>query len=134
MHVATSLTDEQATKLTYIQQQTNQNVAEIVSQAIELYYEKIKPTENLKSASEDQGHSSSGKNLLKVFQESGLVGCIKDGDPDLSTNYKSIISQELEEKYEREQQYEPEQLWSLLTHYPSSGQSCCWTDLSRKAR
>ncbi|MGB3294134.1 MAG: hypothetical protein WBB01_14195 [Phormidesmis sp.] len=110
MHVATSLTDEQATKLTYIQQQTNQNVAEIVSQAIELYYEKIKPTENLKSASEDQGHSSSGKNLLKVFQESGLVGCIKDGDPDLSTNYKSIISQELEEKYEREQQYEPEQL------------------------
>ena len=68
MHVATNLNDEQATKLTYIQQQTNQNVAEIVSQAIELYYEKIKPDEKPKSdeepASEDREQSSSGKNLL----------------------------------------------------------------------
>ena len=111
MHVATNLNDEQATKLTYIQQQTNQDVAEIVSQAIELYYEKIKPDEKPKSdeepASEDREQSSSGKNLLEVFQASGLVGCLKDGDPNLSANYKSIISQELEEKYEREQQYKP---------------------------
>lgn len=41
---------------------------------------------------------------LEVFEELGLVGCIEDGPPDLSTNYKPLISQYIEEKYEREQQ------------------------------
>ena len=108
MHVATNLNDEQATKLTYIQQQTNQDVAEIVSQAIELYYEKIKPDENPNSdkepASEDQEQSSSGKNLLEAFQELGLVGYIKDGDPNLSRDYKTLVHQEIEERYERDRQ------------------------------
>jgi hypothetical protein len=30
------------------------------------------------------------KNPLQIFTELGLVGCI-EGDPDLSTNYKSVV-------------------------------------------
>lgn len=44
------------------------------------------------------------KTPLEMFEELGLVGCIDDSDPDLSTNYKPLIHQYLQEKYEREQQ------------------------------
>ena len=38
MHVATDFDDDHAGKLTYIQKQTNQNIVEILNQAIDLYY------------------------------------------------------------------------------------------------
>lgn len=41
MYVSENLDDEQAAKLIYIQQQTNQEVAEIIGQALELYYQEI---------------------------------------------------------------------------------------------
>lgn len=40
------------------------------------------------------------KTPLEMFEELGLVGCIEESDPDLSTNYKPLIHQYLQEKYE----------------------------------
>lgn len=83
MYVTAILDDEQAGKLTYIQQQTNQGVEEIISKALDLYYEKVKSEAATLAM---QSSPSSDKTPLEIFQELGLVGCIKDVDPDLSTN------------------------------------------------
>jgi DNA polymerase III delta prime subunit len=82
MEVMIRLTDEQARKLAYIQQQTNQNVTDLVLQAIDQQYEQLHELQ---------------KNPLDIFEELGLVGCI-DGDPNLSANYKTVISDYLDEK------------------------------------
>lgn len=82
MEITIQLTDDQARKLTYIQQQTNQDVADLVSQAIEQHYEQL------------QG---SQKTPLDIFEELGLVGCI-DGDPNLSASYETVINDYLNEK------------------------------------
>lgn len=76
MEVRIQLTDEQARKLAYIQQQTNQNVTDLVLQAIDQQYEQLYGAQ---------------KTPLDIFEELGLVGCI-DGDPNLSANYKTVIS------------------------------------------
>lgn len=36
---------------------------------------------------------------LDILKESGLIGCIS-AEPDLSTNYKSVIKEELDSKYD----------------------------------
>jgi hypothetical protein len=36
---------------------------------------------------------------LDILKESGLIGCIS-AEPDLSTNYKAVIQEELESKYD----------------------------------
>jgi hypothetical protein len=96
MHIATDFDDEQAEKLTYIQQQTNQGIAEILSKAVDLYYQKIQPSQQLPLTPR--------KSPLEIFKELNLVGCIKDADPDLSVNYRSLVHQEIEERHERNQQ------------------------------
>lgn len=96
MHVATDFDDEQAGKLTYIQQQTNQEIAEILSAAVDLYYQKLHSSE--------QASSTAQQSPLDIFQELGLVGCIKDADANLSSDYKTLIHQEIEEKHAQEQQ------------------------------
>lgn len=83
MEIATQLDNDHAEKLAYIQAQTHQNVTEILKQAIDLYYQHLQPTQ---------------KSPLEVLQEAGLVGCF-EGSPDLSSNYKSIIHEYLDQKY-----------------------------------
>ncbi|MEO1402359.1 MAG: CopG family transcriptional regulator [Cyanobacteria bacterium J06635_1] len=88
MHIATEFDEDHAGKLTYIQQQTNQDITDILNQAIDLYYQQFQPPE---------------QSPLEIFQEAGLVGCI-DADPDLSSNYKTILRDQMKEKHEQEQQ------------------------------
>jgi hypothetical protein len=87
MRIITHL-DAAANQLAYIQQHTGQDTEAILKAAIEKYDQQLQPQQ---------------KSALDIFQDLGLVGCI-DADPDLSTNYKSVISQSLEQKYEQGQQ------------------------------
>ena len=43
---------------------------------------------------------ASEKTPYEAFQESGLIGCISIGD-GLSANYKEVLAEELNEKYDR---------------------------------
>lgn len=79
MHIATQFDDEHAEKLAFIQQQTQQEIAEILNRAIDLYYQQLQVPE---------------KSPLEIFEEVGLVGCI-DAEPDLSSNYKPVVKQYL---------------------------------------
>jgi hypothetical protein len=83
MNIATEFDDNHAAKLTYIQSQTQQNVGEILQQAIDLYYQQLQPIQ---------------KSPLEVLQEARLVGCF-EGSPELSIEYKSIVQEHLDQKY-----------------------------------
>lgn len=97
MYIETELDNDSAEKLTRIQRRTNQDIAQIIGYALSLYDQQLQPS----------GHSETQtpeKSPLEIFQEVGLVGYIKDGDPKLSTNYKTLVHQEIEERHERERQ------------------------------
>ncbi len=83
MNIATQLDDNHAAKLTYIQAQTQQNVDEILQEAIELYYQRLQPMQ---------------KSPLAVLEEAGLVGCF-EGAADLSSHYKPIVQEYIDQKY-----------------------------------
>ena len=72
-------------KLTYIQQQTNQTLADVLRDAIDSYYQKLK-----------QQHK---KTPFEILEESGFIGCCSV-ESDLSTNYKQVLANELEAKYD----------------------------------
>jgi predicted metal-dependent hydrolase len=72
-------------KLTYIQQQTNQALSEILQDAIDSYYQKLK----------HQQH----KTPFDILEESGFIGCCSV-ESDLSINYKQVLADELEAKYD----------------------------------
>ncbi|MEL6352958.1 MAG: hypothetical protein AAFR58_14465 [Cyanobacteria bacterium J06627_28] len=100
MYIKTELDNDSAEKLARIQQQTNQDVAQIIGHALTLYDQQLQPSNQL----EDTEAQPSKKSPLEIFQEMGLVGYLKDGDPDLSTNYKTLVHQEIEERHAREQE------------------------------
>lgn len=83
MEITTHIDPSYAAKLSYIQQQTQQDIAEILGQATDLYYEQLKP---------------SPTNALQAFQEAGLVGFM-DADP--SESYQSVIQNYLAEKHQQ---------------------------------
>jgi hypothetical protein len=85
MEIKTQIDSSHAAKLTYIQQQTQQEIAEILGQAIDLYYKQLKPAP---------------ANALQAFQEAGLVGFI---DADVSKSYRSEIHSYLTEKHQHNQ-------------------------------
>lgn len=85
MEIKTQIDPNHAAKLTYIQQQTRQDIAEILGQAIDLYYEQLNPAST---------------NALQAFEEAGLVGFI-DAAPDES--YQSVIHNYLAEKHQQGQ-------------------------------
>jgi predicted metal-dependent hydrolase len=72
-------------KLTYIQQQTNQTLSDILRDAIDSYYQKLK-----------HQHKKTPFELLEV---SGFIGCCSV-ESDLSINYKQVLADELEAKYD----------------------------------
>ncbi|KPQ33300.1 MAG: hypothetical protein HLUCCA11_18885 [Phormidesmis priestleyi Ana] len=100
MYIETELDSDSTEKLKRIQQQTNQDVAQIIGHALTLYDQQLQPS----SHSEETETQSPKKSPLEILQEAGLVGYIKDGDPKLSTNYKTLVHQEIEERHERERQ------------------------------
>lgn len=72
---------ETTDKLTYIQQQTNQELPEILRAAINDYYQKLKPKKQ--------------KIPFELLEESGCIGCCSV-ESDLSVNYKQVLVTELE--------------------------------------
>ncbi|NMG59096.1 hypothetical protein E1H12_11355 [Geitlerinema sp. P-1104] len=79
MEIATQLTDEQAQKLAFIQQKTQQNSDEILGAALDYYYRKFLTTST---------------NHLENFSKIGFIGCI-EAEPDLAENCESILIQEM---------------------------------------
>ncbi len=89
MELTAQLDDEHFQKLSQIQQQTNRNLNDIlidlINEAIDQRYQQLELPK---------------KNIFEAFEESGLVGCMST-DSDLSTNYKSVINEYLEDKYQQ---------------------------------
>jgi predicted metal-dependent hydrolase len=75
---------ETTDKLTYIQQQTNQALSDILQAAIDDYYQKLKQKRK--------------KTPFELLEESGFIGCCSV-ESDLSVNYKEVLATELEAKY-----------------------------------
>lgn len=80
--INTQIDFETTEKLTYIQQQTNQDLPAILRAAIDDYYQKLKQK----------------KTPFELLEESGFIGCCSV-ESDLSINYKEVLATELEAKY-----------------------------------
>jgi hypothetical protein len=89
MQINIELNQEYESKLAYVQQKTEQKDVKIVIEAaIDAYHSQLEPAT---------------KTALEIFQESGFIGCIQT-DPNLSTNYKSIVSSAIQERFNRSQE------------------------------
>jgi hypothetical protein len=84
MEIITQLDPSHTEKLSYIQQQTQQDVAAILNSAIDLYYQTLQPP---------------ATNALQAFQAAGLVGCL---DVDPTESYQSVVHNYLDQKYQQE--------------------------------
>jgi predicted metal-dependent hydrolase len=83
--INTQINSATTDKLTYIQQQTNQDLSEILQDAIDAYYQKLKYQQQ--------------KTSFELLEESGFIGCCSV-ENDLSVNYKQVLANELEAKYD----------------------------------
>jgi hypothetical protein len=81
MQIQTELDSDRTKKLTFIQQQTHQDTKEIIEAAIDIYYQNLQPS------------------AYDILMQNGFIGC-GSGDPDLSTNYKTLLQQDLELKHD----------------------------------
>jgi hypothetical protein len=89
MQINIELNEEYASKLFYVQQKTDQkDLKALLEAAIDTYYNQLEPPP---------------KTALEIFTESGFIGCIQT-DPNLSTNYKSIVSSAIQERFNRSQE------------------------------
>lgn len=79
------LQDEGAlAQLVQLQEMTHQSVADILHQAIEVYYQQVQ---------------TRSKTPLEIAQATGFIGCIQ-AEPDLSQNYKAIVRSLVEERHD----------------------------------
>jgi predicted metal-dependent hydrolase len=83
--INTRLSDRAADQLAYIQQQTEQELAEILDIAIDAYYQKLQMEKR--------------KRPFELLEQSGFIGCCSV-EEDLSNNYKSVLHSELQAKYD----------------------------------
>jgi predicted metal-dependent hydrolase len=83
--INTQIDSATTNKIIYIQQQTNQTLSEILQNAIDTYYQKLKHEQR--------------KRPFEILEESGFIGCCSV-ESDLSTNYKQVLATELEAKYD----------------------------------
>lgn len=89
MQINIELNAEYESKLLYVQQKTDQkDLKTLLEAAIDTYYNQLE---------------SPPKTALEIFTESGFIGCIQT-DSHLSTNYKSIVSSAIQEKFYRSQE------------------------------
>jgi hypothetical protein len=88
MDITIHIEDEQARKLEYIQQQTNQDVATFLhrplTEAIDTYYQQIQ---------------SSNPDPLAQLRQSKFIGCFS-GSPDLAANSEANFQAIMNEKYD----------------------------------
>lgn len=82
MDINTQLNKNTAAKLARLQQMTNQDLGEVLQQAIDLYYQQFQTL---------------SKTPLTILQDSGFIGCIQ-AEPDLSANYKSSVQRLVQER------------------------------------
>jgi hypothetical protein len=82
VEINTQLNECTAAKLAHLQQMTNQNLEEILQQAIDAYYQQFQ---------------TQSKNPLEILQDNGFIGCIQ-AEPDLSTNYKPLVQKLVQER------------------------------------
>jgi len=83
MRINARLDDTHSQKLEYLKRATNAGVSEVVKEAIDVYYERVKSTR---------------PRAAEIFTESGFVG-IAEGPEDLSTRYKEVLTEDLETKH-----------------------------------
>ncbi len=87
MQIEIQLDEERASKLAQIQQQTQQDTAELidrmVSEAIDRYYQQIQPP---------------AADPLAKLKQSKFIGCFQ-GPPDLSTNSKAYFHDIMQKKF-----------------------------------
>lgn len=81
MEIATNIDELQAQKLGFIQEKTQQNIDEIIRDALENYYEKV---------------FKDSRNHLEKFNKLGFIGCI-EAEPDLAENCEEILMKEMGE-------------------------------------
>jgi hypothetical protein len=81
MNINTSLDQSVLDKIDTIQQQTDQDIKQIIQTAIELYYQQIQQPEN---------------DPLATLKQSNFIGC-GESDPDLSSTYKTKLKTILED-------------------------------------
>jgi hypothetical protein len=81
MNVDISLDQIIIDEINIIQQQTNQDIKQIIQTAIDLYYQKIQQPEN---------------HPLALLKKSDFIAC-GESDPDLSSTYKTQLKTILEE-------------------------------------
>ena len=74
MEIQAQLTEVEAQKVFFIQEQTQQDLIEILKKAIDLYYQILQIPE---------------KTPLQILEESGFIGCCSV-ESELSTSYKSV--------------------------------------------
>jgi predicted metal-dependent hydrolase len=84
MEIQAHLTEVEAQKLSFIQEKTQQDLIEILKKAIDLYYKTLQIPQ---------------KTPLQILEESGFIGCCSV-ESDLSTTYKSVLTEKLNKKYD----------------------------------
>ncbi len=82
MDINTQLNEKTAAKLAQLQQITNQDLEEVLQQAIDLYYQQFQ---------------TQPKSPMEILQENGFIGCIQ-AESDLSANYKPIVQKLVQER------------------------------------
>jgi hypothetical protein len=83
MRINARLDDDHSRKLKFLRRATGAGISDVVKQAIDLYYERLRQT------SEKPG---------EALAKAGFVGC-GEGPADLSDIYKDVLQAELPGKY-----------------------------------
>jgi len=84
MQINIELNEEYESKLVYVQQKTDQkDVKAVFEAALDVYYNQLEAPH---------------KTALEIFRETEFIGCIQ-ANPDLSTNYKSIVRSAIQERF-----------------------------------
>lgn len=83
MRINARLDETHSQKLEYLKRATNAGVSEVVKDAIDVYYERVK---------------GSKASAAEIFSKSGFIG-IAEGPEDLSTRYKQVLTEDLEAKH-----------------------------------
>ena len=85
-----------------VEQQREQLVEDIKTLPADVLQEVANLVDHLQKREETEAEKSSeqpSQSPYDALKEAGLVGFIKDGPSDLSTNYKQYIIEYLEEKH-----------------------------------
>ena len=101
MEITTQLDPKYTEKIASIQRQTQQDLSEIIGQAItSLLRQTLRERRGSANDLYYQTLETSTPTALELFQSAGLVGCI---DTDPSVPYRSVIQEYLEQKQAQNQ-------------------------------